>query len=192
MQLAEAFVQAHIPEDMQAVLLTGPFMPTEQRVRLEGLVRDQNRLHILSTADEPTQLIQRADKIISMAGYNSVAEILSFEKHALLVPRVQPRQEQLIRAEHLSGLGLVDMLHPEQLSPQTLTNWLAQASKKPDVHSTIDMHALSRIPQMLADLLGSGVRSQGPGLQRSFYSVGTGARRYYPSVHSSRIPIAMD
>ncbi len=32
-----------------------------------------------------------------MGGYNTYCEILSFDKPALIVPRLQPREEQLIR-----------------------------------------------------------------------------------------------
>ena len=33
-----------------------------------------------------------------MGGYNTYCEILSFDKPALIVPRMRPRLEQLIRA----------------------------------------------------------------------------------------------
>jgi predicted glycosyltransferase len=48
-----------------------------------------------------------------MGGYNTVCEILSFDKPALIVPRIVPREEQLIRASRASELGLFDMLLPE-------------------------------------------------------------------------------
>ncbi len=153
-QLAEAFVGATLPNDMYAVLLTGPFMPAEQCARLEALAAQHERLHILSTAAEPTQLLMHADKLVTMGGYNTVAELLSFEKHALVVPRVRPRQEQLIRAEQLAALGLIDMLHPDKLSPQALSHWLAQPTRTPDVHNRLDMQALNRLPHLLASLLG--------------------------------------
>ena len=49
-----------------------------------------------------------------MGGYNTFCEILSFDKPALIVPRVAPRQEQLIRARRAAELGLIDMLLPEE------------------------------------------------------------------------------
>ena len=36
------------------------------------------------------------------------------------VPRVEPRVEQLIRAERLSRLGLVEMIHPDDLTPEAM------------------------------------------------------------------------
>ena len=42
-----------------------------------------------------------------MGGYNTICEMLSFEKPALIVPRIQPRREQWIRVQKLSELGLM-------------------------------------------------------------------------------------
>ncbi|TIM79862.1 MAG: hypothetical protein E5Y59_27030, partial [Mesorhizobium sp.] len=49
-----------------------------------------------------------------MGGYNTYCEILSFDKPALIVPRVKPREEQLIRARRAAELGLIEMLLPEE------------------------------------------------------------------------------
>ena len=46
-----------------------------------------------------------------MGGYNTFCEILSVDRPAIIAPRVQPRREQLIRAEAAEELGLVRMLH---------------------------------------------------------------------------------
>ena len=45
-----------------------------------------------------------------MGGYNTVCEVLSFQKQALIVPRVRPRSEQWIRAERLRDLQLIDVI----------------------------------------------------------------------------------
>ncbi|MCY7264595.1 glycosyltransferase, partial [Pseudomonas protegens] len=58
-------------------------------------------------------LVAGAQAVVSMGGYNTVCEILSFDKPALVVPRTVPREEQLIRATRASELRLFDMLLPE-------------------------------------------------------------------------------
>lgn len=42
--------------------------------------------------------MNRAHCVVAMGGYNTFCEILSFDKPALIVPRVKPRLEQAIRA----------------------------------------------------------------------------------------------
>ena len=77
---------------------------------------------------EADYLISRADCVVTMGGYNSVCSVLSFGKRALIVPRVVPRKEQLIRAERLARLGLVDVLHPDQLSAAAMQDWIANTA----------------------------------------------------------------
>ncbi|MEM7066640.1 MAG: glycosyltransferase [Cyanobacteria bacterium P01_B01_bin.77] len=124
--LAEAFVQATLPTKATGVLLTGPFMPAEVQKRLYAQAEQNPKLQIIDYLEEPTLLIERASRLIAMGGYNTTCEILSFQKPALIVPRVTPRLEQWIRAEHLQQRGLVDILHPEAVSAEALSHWLQQ------------------------------------------------------------------
>lgn len=73
------------------------------------------------------ELIDSATGVVAMGGYNTYCEILSFDKPALIVPRVKPREEQLLRAQRASELGLVDMLLPEQSVDPTI---MAEALKR--------------------------------------------------------------
>ena len=85
-----------------------------------------------------------------------MCEVLSFEKHALIVPRVNPNIEQWIRAQRLRDLGLVDVLHPDQLSPRALTEWLARdLGPPPASRCRVDLGGLTRIPGLLEELLSA-------------------------------------
>jgi predicted glycosyltransferase len=154
-QLAEAFVEADLPPDTNGLLVTGPYMPAGVRGRLARTIASNPRRRLVSFVREPTRLVRHADRVVMMGGYNGVYEVLAFAKPALIVPRVTPRQEQLIRAERLHALGLVDLLHPDALSPAALTNWLAreQAPVRP-ARERIDFNGLSRVPQLLGELVG--------------------------------------
>jgi predicted glycosyltransferase len=89
-----------------------------------------------------------------MGGYNTISEVLSFEKHALVVPRVKPRLEQYIRAVRLKNLDMIDILHPDKLNPNTLSDWMARDVKKDlSLRNKIDMNGLKRLPGMLTELL---------------------------------------
>lgn len=152
--VASAFVQAQLPEDMNAVVVTGPYMPEVVQQQLRDAACANPRLRVLDFLPEPTLLLNRADRVIAMGGYNSVCELLAFGKPALIVPRVTPRREQWIRAERLRQLGLVDVLHPDAVAPGPMSVWLA-ADLPLETHArdVLDLNGLDRLPDLLQELL---------------------------------------
>ena len=104
-----------IPHD--AVIVTGPFMSAEQQRHFGERAERVGRVDVVRFDTHVEVLMQRALGVVAMAGYNTFCEILSFDKRAILIPRVLPRREQLMRAQRAAELGLVRMLDPER--PQT-------------------------------------------------------------------------
>jgi predicted glycosyltransferase len=164
-RLAEAFCEASLPEGMSGVLLTGPYMPKEVRLRLHQRAAERPRMRVLDFFAEPAYLMRRAERVIAMGGYNTICEVLSFNCPALIVPRVKPRLEQLIRAERLQELGVLEMLHPDDLSPAALTAWLARAPRRTDAsRSLVSLDGLALLPRLVQQLV-SPTRSAASGRQ---------------------------
>ncbi len=155
--LALAFAQTRLPKGYYGVLVTGPFMPPALRTELEKVASQNPGVTLLEFVKEPIQLLQHADKVIAMGGYNTTFEVLSFNKPLLTVPRVEPRREQFIRAERLHRLGLLDYLHPDDLTPEALSDWLTRDTPAPDAHALLDFGAMTRIPEALAELLNESL-----------------------------------
>ena len=153
--LAEAFAEAELPDATNGVLVTGPSMPLDVRRRVARATAGRPGRRIVRFLSEPTRLVRRADHVVAMGGYNTICEVLSFRKPALIVPRVAPRREQLIRAERLEALGLIDVLHPADLTPQALSDWLVQARTPPLARRRVDLNGLTRVPQLLEELLAT-------------------------------------
>jgi predicted glycosyltransferase len=157
--LAEAFVRAELPQGFNGVLITGPFMPTDAQKRVHEFAEGNPRLRVLDFLPEPALLISRADRVVAMGGYNTICELLSFEKQALIVPRVRPRSEQWIRAQRLRALGLIEVLHPDHLSPAGITAWLAAPDRKPPrAKDHMDFEGLTRLPVLLEEVLARPAR----------------------------------
>lgn len=154
--LAEAFALADLPRDFGGLILTGPFMEGEAQARLRELVDARQRMRIVEFVAEPARILAQAERVVTMGGYNSTCEALSLEKPALIVPRVRPRAEQWIRALRLRGLGLVDVLHPDRLTPEAIGAWLSSDVPSPvGVRDRIDMEGLTRLPTFVEELLQS-------------------------------------
>ena len=156
--LAKAFIEAKFPDGTGGVIVTGPFMPAGTIQYLRSRAASSPHLRVLGFTPQVVSILEQADRVIAMGGYNTVCEILSFEKPALIVPRVSPRVEQLIRAERLHALGLVEMLHPDKLNPQALSEWLCRDVLPPQAHRRIDLNGVQRLPKLLEELIATPSR----------------------------------
>jgi predicted glycosyltransferase len=96
------------------VLVLGPFMNNEERTEIHQLAAADPDIHVLNFVNQFEALITGASAVVGMAGYNTFCEIISFNKPAMLVPRVLPRREQLIRARRAAELNLVDAVLPDE------------------------------------------------------------------------------
>jgi predicted glycosyltransferase len=117
MTLAEA-IRAH-PLPCETVMVAGPYRNLDKLEQLRRATAGA-RVRLFPSRTDLPRLIVGARAVVSMAGYNTVGEIMRAPRPALLVPRVRPSEEQLIRAERLAQRGLQQMLHPADLTPATL------------------------------------------------------------------------
>jgi len=125
--LAHAFARVDMPVGHVGVLLAGPFLPAPDLAAVHAAAAGRDDLVVIGFADEAERWVAGAAAVVSMGGYNTVAELLATDTPALVVPRVRPRAEQLVRAERLSAAGMVDTALPQDAGPGQLTDWLARA-----------------------------------------------------------------
>jgi predicted glycosyltransferase len=123
----------HDPEiPVNAVIVTGPFMAAERQRHFRERAERLARVDILTFDTHLELLMERAVGVVGMAGYNTFCEILSFDKRAILVPRVRPRREQVMRAMRAAELDLVHALDPEQpQDPHIMTDALHKLHLRP-------------------------------------------------------------
>jgi predicted glycosyltransferase len=149
--LARAFIATPLLHDTFGLVLAGPQMPPDMLEQLRQRTEPSRCVRVLRFVPEPAPLFARADRLITMGGYNSALEAVSFAKPALIVPRVKPRQEQWLRADRLRALGLVDVLHPDDLTPGRLGTWLAREQERPRASGAVDLGGLPRIVEFLKE-----------------------------------------
>ncbi|NES06846.1 MAG: glycosyltransferase [Okeania sp. SIO2F4] len=148
----------HLPKQrkIRSLIICGPEMPQEKQQALHRKAKQYSRLKIIEFTDELTSYMNAADTIVAMGGYNTVCEIFSFEKPAVIVPRTQPVKEQLIRAESLEKVGLLKAIHPDLLNPKNLmaavVDKLNNAAKNQPNFFNLDLDALPRIVDFIYKL----------------------------------------
>ena len=152
------FSQLTGKEKIKSLIISGPEMPKEKREILHQKVAKNPQIQIIEFTDDLNSYMEAADLVVSMGGYNTTCEILSFNKKAVIVPRFRPVQEQWIRAERMARLGLFKAIHPDKLTSENLMRAvLEQLNKKPpsvsNIERLVDLDALSRITQHIFQLL---------------------------------------
>ncbi|PYG00468.1 Predicted glycosyl transferase [Georgenia satyanarayanai] len=155
--LAEAFVRTTMPAGHHGVLVTGPQMPADDVRRVTEIAAHRTDLTVRTFVEDAEALIGGAAAVVSMGGYNTVCEALALGVRLLVVPRVRPRQEQLVRARLLTAVGVLDHLPPERLTSPALERWLARAvTAQPDApEDVVDLGGLTRLPHLLTSLVAT-------------------------------------
>ena len=119
------------PIPFKTVLITGPFMPRQQRT---DVFKRARRLGVRPYPffRQMEKILSAADVAICMGGYNTLCEILSQKTVSLIIPRETPRKEQLLRAQAFSRHGLVDYIPWQDFSPESLFDKLDRLLHHPE------------------------------------------------------------
>ncbi len=129
-----------------SVVLLGPEMDERNARRFES-ERNTSPVRLVDFCDDPLAYMDAADVVVSMAGYNTVSEILALGKPAVVIPRVHPREEQWTRSQRLEQLGLLRMIHPHALTPGRLAAELTSLleGNTPRAETTLDFGGMRRL-----------------------------------------------
>ncbi|MGI9394896.1 MAG: glycosyltransferase family protein [Boseongicola sp.] len=140
-----------------AVIVLGPFMSVNQRRKLIKKGGKIPHIRVIEFDNRMEELVAGASAVVAMGGYNTYCEILSFDKPALIVPRMRPREEQLIRARRAADLGLIDMLLPgEAADPLRLAAALKELpdrSPPSESKAALKLEGLPHISKLVATWL---------------------------------------
>lgn len=136
----------------KSMIITGPFMPKRTREDIKKRAKKFG-IKTIPFHSRLEELMVAADLVVSMGGYNTICEILTHQTPALIIPRETPRQEQLIRARHLKGEGLLDFIPWTEVTPQLFREKIFTLfSKQPQYSKTIRSFKLSGLDTMLERL----------------------------------------
>jgi predicted glycosyltransferase len=107
------------------------------------------RVKLIEFTDDMMAFLNAADVVVCMGGYNTICEILSLGRRAVVVPRTTPVAEQWMRAERMSARGLFRTVHPDHLTPGALIGevraQLLAHRAGPAWSADLDMDGLERI-----------------------------------------------
>ncbi|MFT3691066.1 glycosyltransferase family protein [Paenirhodobacter sp.] len=153
-RICDAFARATLPAGHRGILIAGSQMPPAERAALRARIAARGDIEMIDFLPEPLPLIAGAARVITMGGYNTVTEVLSFGVPTLIVPRIRPRLEQMLRAERLARRGLIGLIDPDRLTPETLSAWLAGPAPRTDLaRGVLNMGGLDAVRRRAAEIL---------------------------------------
>jgi predicted glycosyltransferase len=141
----------------RALVVLGPFMPVRKRRKLMRKAQAVPQVSMIEFDNRLETLMAGSSGVVGMGGYNTFCEILSFDKPAIIVPRLQPREEQFIRARRAAELGIIEMVLPEQAAdPVTFGAALAglpQRQPPSQSGAPVALNGLENITNLVGDWL---------------------------------------
>ena len=157
--VAEAFLGAvgelHA-DGWRGCLITGPYMTAPDVSALESHPGAAHTLLMPMVANVPDYLAA-ADAVVCMGGYNTMCEVLATGAAAVVVPRVRPRREQIMRSSLFAELGLLRSVEPAPLTPSQLAAEIRRvaadvAARRP-LREVIRHAGIERTTELLQSLL---------------------------------------
>jgi predicted glycosyltransferase len=141
------------PTDWDTTLVLGPLLDVADAQRVRRRARLMGGVTVHGFLQDLPRTLADSDAVVSMAGYNTTAEILQSGVPAVLLPRTEPRREQEIRASRLARLGMVDVLNSP--TPETLRGALEKAlTRRPGLApSVLRLDGARRMSEVILDIL---------------------------------------
>jgi predicted glycosyltransferase len=144
--------ELHAPLPFPIVVVTGPLMSASAVARLASRC-DGDHIRLFEFRHDMANVLAGARGVVSMGGYNTISEVLQTGVPALVIPRVRPSEEQLIRANDLVARGLADMLHPDSITPERTWHAIQRMVARPRrAIDRADYHGAERTADLLVGL----------------------------------------
>ncbi|MEM8649368.1 MAG: glycosyltransferase, partial [Pseudomonadota bacterium] len=139
--------------DFPIVMVLGPFMKSDVRDRIRIRASRLANITVIDFDNRMEVLTANAEAVVGMCGYNTFCEVMSFDRKALFVPRVSPREEQFIRAKRAQELGLCEMLHPDDAAiPSVMAEKLRSLPDIPRPSSSLNTGCLDGLINICSEV----------------------------------------
>jgi predicted glycosyltransferase len=143
-------------QKIRSLIFCGAEMPHQQQQQIYQQAQKLPGVTVLEFTNDLMSYVNTADAVICMCGYNTITEVLQKGKKAIVIPRIKPGQEQLIRAQAMANVGLIKMIHPDLLNPNLLIDTLFSSLDQVNNFNSInnlDFAGLPRVADYIAMLL---------------------------------------
>lgn len=149
-ELARACVRIadRFPSHEMRILL-GPYSSQAFRDELQAIAKASRTINVQGFSDDFRAELATAALSVSLAGYNTIMDILATKTPALVYPYMA-NHEQNMRAEALADLGQVGLLCGDTLEPGALEAAIRERMAAPLPTAEIDISGARRTADIIA------------------------------------------
>ncbi len=144
-------------QNIHTLIFCGAEMPPNHQQQIYQQAKELPGVTVKEFTNDMMSYVNTANLVVSMCGYNTITEVLQKGKKAIVVPRIKPGREQLIRAQSMANAGLIEMIHPEELNPDLLVkiifNNLAVTQSSIGRVNNLEFSGLPQVANHLTGLL---------------------------------------
>lgn len=138
-----------------AVLVTGPFMPRDQRRDLARRAAPLG-VRVRPSVSDPLSYVEAADVVVAMAGYSSTVEAVRSGTPTVLVPRRGPSAEQGMRAARFAARGWTAAVEPDRVSGESVAEAVLERLTPTAEPDEFPANGLEIVVDQLVALLDGG------------------------------------
>ena len=152
--LAAKLLRSRIPHEF--CVFAGPLMPEAAYHRLRSIAHGCDNVRLARFTTDLTAILKRAELSVSMAGYNTMMDVLASGIRAMVYPVTSnDDQEQIMRADSLARTGVIDVLRTEDLAPENLAGKLECALGKKPAMLSLNFDGAANTARILKRLLAA-------------------------------------
>ncbi len=150
LETALTLCQQHFAQQWQWLLITGPNMDSADKAHFKQQAQGVDNLQVTDLADNFLAQLSAADLSISMAGYNTIMDLLVTGTPAVVIPfEGSGETEQLSRAIELEQRAVVQVISEDKLNPESLAQAMQQAIEQTPQVLPIDNQGAPHSAQQL-------------------------------------------
>lgn len=149
--IAREAARAAVPAGFRHLVVVGPQMPESDRASVRAAATE--RTEVVESVPDVLGLARRAAAVVAMGGYNTVCEVMSTDTPILVVPRVDRRDEQRLRAVALARAGAIETFSPSEADARAIEGFFARRVGDRATRTGIDLGGLDAVAPLAARLI---------------------------------------
>ena len=155
MKLATEFMDSSLPKDVFGIVYINCNLNKKTFSNLLYLANKHDHVYLLDYGLYEEILVNNSIGVISSCSYSIICNLLSYEKNALIIPKISESKEQVIRGSRLNEHGIFDLIHYDDLNQSKINCWINNHIKKRTKRKSdeIEKHGLRIIDALITSIL---------------------------------------